>query len=68
MAARKPPPLTPGTYWDDVLQRYVEPTEDAWKAETFAGLVGGAADEAAAWRDSVYPPVAQGPQGPPRTE
>jgi hypothetical protein len=41
-----------GTYWDDALQRHVEPTDPDWSSEEFAGLVGGAIDKTPDWHDN----------------
>lgn len=37
------PELKAGTYWDDVIGRYVEPTDPDWDARKFASLVGDSA-------------------------
>jgi hypothetical protein len=40
-------PLPHGTYWDSLLERYIEPTDPLWSPERFSALVTERSD--ASW-------------------
>lgn len=39
MSPRTKPKMPPGTYWEPILGRYIEPTDSAWTKERYEQIV-----------------------------